>query len=92
MNDAIGIEMIELLELLCHRFKMPNLFIHHARLSDQVDSPHFCEKTFQERFEEYEKSLEDIRKVWVCGPPIMQEHFDRALGNISSKKIDYHIL
>ena len=26
-----------------------------------------------------------IEKVWVCGPPVMNEMFDKALGNLISK-------
>ena len=26
-----------------------------------------------------------IQKVWVCGPPVMNEMFDKALGGLLSK-------
>ena len=50
------------------------------------------EDTFRIKFEEFERSEENIKKVWACGPPFMQEHFDRALDGIKTKKFDYHVL
>lgn len=92
VDDGIGLEMIELLELLCHRYNMSHLFVHHSRISAQNKYAKSIEDTFRIKFEEFERSEENIQKVWVCGPPIMQEHFDRALDAVPDKKFDYHVL
>lgn len=51
---------------------------------------------YRAKFLEYEnakeKNKENIKKIWVCGPPIMQEEFDRAQDSIQYKKIEYHVL
>ena len=26
-----------------------------------------------------------IKKIWVCGPPVMNEMFDKTLGGLASK-------
>lgn len=91
-DDSIGLEMIELLANLCQKYNMSHLFTHHSRISDQNKGIKHTEETFKRQFEEYERSAERIKKVWVCGPPLMQEHFDRALYSMPDKKIDYHIL
>lgn len=71
---------------------MSNLFVHHSRISAQNKYEKNLEDTFRIKFEEFERSEENIKKVWVCGPPIMQEHFDRALDSIPEKKFEYHVL
>jgi predicted ferric reductase len=30
-------------------------------------------------------SKNNLKKIWVCGPPAMNETFDRTLGNIAGK-------
>ena len=35
--------------------------------------------------EEKQVMRKSIQKVWVCGPPRMNEQFDRVLGKIASE-------
>ena len=46
---------------------------------------------FKSEFEKFEKAG-NVAKVWVCGPPEMQEAFDRALDGVRDKSIEYHVL
>jgi len=72
-DESIGLELIYMLSKACKRYKMPNLFIHHPKGSGKrLDQDGYFQK-----FQELEQSG-TCRKVWVCGPPLMQEHFDRA--------------
>lgn len=48
--------------------------------------------SFETAFERFEKPDSGIVKVWICGPPIMQEYFDRAQDGIKNKRVQYHIL
>ena len=79
VDDAIGLELIENLELLCHKFKMPDLFVHHTRIAVDGHYSRYDQEAFKEKFSHFEKERQkEIVKVWVCGPPLMQENFDRA--------------
>lgn len=49
------------------------------------------ENDYREDFEKFEASG-NVEKIYVCGPPIMQEHFDRAQDAIPQKRIEYHVL
>ena len=48
--------------------------------------------SFERAFDRFEKPNSGYVKVWVCGPPVMQELFDRAQDGIKNKRIQYHIL
>ena len=67
-------ELIENLELICHKFNMQHLFIHHSRIAVENHYSKLDQEAFREKFTSYEaEKQKEIVKVWVCGPPMMQE-------------------
>jgi len=68
------------------------LFVHHGRISSENKEPRMNQEAFVNKLRELEDVHKNVSKVWVCGPPILQEQFDRAQQSIPDKKIDYHIL
>lgn len=98
-EEAMGLEIIDLLVELCEKYGYKNLFTHYSRISKvkkdaklrQPQGKRFDEAAYKEEFERFEKGGQ-VEKVYVCGPPVMQEHFDRAQDAIPNKRIDYHVL
>ena len=72
-DEAIALPLIEVLESLDPEKKT---FEHFGSLSKGGDKPpvRWDEARFKELF-----ATVDATKIWVCGPPIMQESFDRAV-------------
>ena len=98
-EESMGLELVDILVDMCEKYNLPNLFIHHCRISkvkpgEKIRQPvgkRMDENAYREEFEKMEASG-TVEKIYVCGPPIMQEHFDRAQDAIPHKKIEYHVL
>ena len=54
VDEAIGLELIENLELLCHKFKLPDLFVHHSRIAVENHYTKLDEETFKKNFTNFE--------------------------------------
>lgn len=85
IENSIGLDLIQNLELLCHKFKLPELFVHHTQILGDKQYTKLDQASFFKKFHMYETSHstekskhKQVAKVWVCGPPLMQEYFDRA--------------
>jgi len=84
-EEAMGLELVDILVELCEKFGMQNLFIHYCRISkvkkgEKVRQPvgkRMDENAYREDFVKME-AAGNVETIYVCGPPIMQEHFDRA--------------
>jgi len=76
------------LEQLCKKFGKQNLFVHNSRLSTGKGIK-WDENFFDVLFDDFEKKNK-VKKIWICGPPILQENFERAVYKMKEKKIDYH--
>lgn len=98
-EEAMGLELVDVLVDLCDKFNYRNLFIHYCRISkvkkgEKVRQPvgkRMDEAAYREELLKMEASGL-VEKVYVCGPPVMQEHFDRAQDAIPNKRIEYHVL
>jgi hypothetical protein len=55
-------------------------FSLELRLSEEK-SPRWDLKFINEKIDQYKKSYEEtqIKKIWVCGPPLLEEHFEDYL-------------
>ena len=51
-------------------------FVLHTRFSDQKGAK------WDEQFISQHLQKKDAKKVWVCGPPLMEESFDKILCSI----------
>lgn len=81
-EDSIGLEMLEGLHQLCKTAKNC-LFEFHLRLSDTSVKGQQWDAAFIEASLSAEKT--NLKKVWVCGPPVMNETFDQAMEGICTK-------
>jgi len=98
-EEAMGLELLDLLVDLCEKYGYKNLFTHYSRISKvkkdaklrQPQGKRMDEAAYKEEFERFEKGGQ-VEKAYVCGPPVMQEHFDRAQDALINKRIEYHVL
>lgn len=77
-SDAVALELFEALDNYCKRIANNN-FSLHVRLSQENVNPERWNEAFI-RQEIGKFAVKDIRKVWVCGPPVMNETFDRVFS------------
>jgi len=76
-EDSIALELCEALANHCNR-RGKQSFDLFTRLTQEGKNPRrWDEKFICDQFEQFE--VDEIKKVWVCGPPAMQETFDRAI-------------
>ena len=80
-EEAIALPLINALKELCEKSGKLDLFQVHMRMGVARQSPRRWDQHF------YETNIRDlvgknVNKIWMCGPPIMQEVFDRAAGNV----------
>ena len=76
--QSIGLELFEALEAYCKRTKTNN-FRLHLRLSQEGVNPGLWDAQFIRR-EISQLGCKNVQKVWVCGPPAMNETFDKVLS------------
>mmetsp|Transcript_10565 Transcript_10565/g.17727 ORF Transcript_10565/g.17727 Transcript_10565/m.17727 type:complete len:232 (-) Transcript_10565:65-760(-) len=77
-EESICLPLIDSLKQLCRKFDRPFLFEHHSRISNQTKSPQRWDKKF------FSQTIQNMiysgaKKIWVCGPPIMNEYCERAV-------------
>ncbi len=77
-EEGIAMDLCQGLDALCKQHSINN-FEFHVRLSNE------SKERWNNEF--IEKSLKphssNIKKVWVCGPPRMNEDFDKCLGKLA---------
>ena len=84
-SDAVAVELFEGFADYCKRNGKAN-FQLHLRLSQEQMNPGRWDEVFIRR-EIGKFELTDISRVWVCGPPVMNETFDRVFsGQIGLSK------
>lgn len=71
-EDAIALEMMELLSQQMQLHESTK-FILHTRFSDQKDA------RWDDKFLVNNLKGKEAQKIWVCGPPLMEESFDKYL-------------
>ena len=76
--DSIALELFEALADFCNR-QGRNNFDLYVRLSGEGQNPQrWDEKFVHDQMGKF--NVDEIRKIWVCGPPVMNETFDRAFS------------
>ena len=78
-TEAIALELFEALADHCNR-RGKNNFDLHVRLSNEgLNADRWDEQFVVQQLEKF--SIDEIKKIWVCGPPAMNETFDRAFSS-----------
>lgn len=80
-EEGIALELLEMFSLLCKKMHL-DVFELYERFSDtnkeRWNLP-FIEKLI------YAREVNEIKKIWVCGPPQLNEDFDKNLAVIGKK-------
>ncbi|TNV80991.1 hypothetical protein FGO68_gene3814 [Halteria grandinella] len=79
-KESCGLKLCEGLRDICQKYKIEN-FELHLRFSD-LKVPRW-DKDFIHR--ELLRFQGKVNKIWVCGPPLMNETFDQNLQNMKGE-------
>ena len=79
-EEGIAVELCEGLQKLNNKLGKHN-FDLHIRFANEAKG-RWDEDFLLKEVETYSTNLE---KIWVCGPPKMNEEFDKVLGKLSLK-------
>ena len=90
-KEAICLELIDTLKRLCKKHKRENLFKHVSRITrpTNLGTDIAPDKSYHgvDYFKKVFNENQDAKKIWVCGPPRMQEDFDRAAESNKLKMV-----
>ena len=81
-KDSIGLELLQALDAFCKVNKLNN-FELFTRLSQEKVNPARWDENFIKR-ELGKDNPAEIKRIWVCGPPVMAETFDKAFQTMVS--------
>ena len=84
-SESIGVELCEALQEFVHKKGITNFEVV-IRLSRENVNASRWESDFI-RSELSRHNANDIRKVWVCGPPAMSETFEKCFDDIKKDNI-----
>lgn len=89
LNEGIALELIEALQGIDPDKKV---FEHFGQFQMTPDGQRAPMVLWDEGY--YTRVFQELvaSKIWVCGPPIMQEGFDRAVMATSNAKVDFAAL
>ena len=94
-EDCIGIELLEAIEKLHQKHGKADMFKLNLSLTRKGGRKHNNEEIV-ELLSEYKQIHGRINKLWVCGPPVMNDQFQRLMPTIQERtgieNEDYAIL
>jgi len=77
-SESIALEMFEAFDTYCKRNNI-KIFSLHLRLSqEKVNAARWDEAFISQEIRKH--GVKNIQRVWVCGPPVMNETFDRVFS------------
>ena len=83
-EQAIGLDLIESLQKV-NEARGLNNFKATVRLSQTDETPKLPRWTPEYIERELTPLSGEIQKIWVCGPPVLNEMFDKTLGELLPK-------
>jgi hypothetical protein len=88
-EEGIAVELCEGLQRVCNARELKN-FQFMPRYSNELKQR--WDASFINSALDISNVGKDLKRVWVCGPPIMNELFDRHLLTMPNKSFKYEIL
>ena len=86
-NEAIGYKLMDSLHKFNERRGRDNFKLIPRLLFEGINERKWDEQFIeQELFDERKFDLEKITRIWVCGPPSMNQLFDKAFESLRAKK------
>ena len=86
-SESVGLEFCEALHNYCKKQNIKNFEVV-VRLSREGINPERWDQEFILK-ELRKHNPQDVRKVWVCGPPPMNEVFEKAIHEITKMDIGF---
>ena len=84
----MALELFEALNAYCKRTNNRS-FSLHLRLSQENVNPQRWDEAFIRQEIAKHGGASNIQRVWVCGPPVMNETFDRVFSaHIGGAEVD----
>lgn len=80
-KDAIGLELLEALQDFCKKHLKDN-FELNLRISNEGKQRRWDSSFIEEQLKGFNSI--SVPKVWVCGPPVMSETFDKTFDAIKT--------
>ena len=78
--DSIALELLEAFEQYCQRNGKLNFDLYVRLAKEKKNSCRWDRNFVVNEMRKYD--LGEIQRIWVCGPPAMNETFDRALSRL----------
>ena len=79
--DSIGLQLLEAFEQYCQRNGKLNFDLYVRLGLEGKNLRRWNQEFVQDEMRKY--NLSEIQKIWVCGPPKMNEAFDRAFSELN---------
>lgn len=83
-KSCIGLDLLEALQQYCRKTGLTN-FELVLRISNEGKAPRWDGNFIAEQLSGFKEAP---KKVWVCGPPVMSETFDRKFAEIKASNPD----
>ena len=80
--ESVGLELCEALSSYCNAMGKKNFELFVRLSKEGVNKERWSEQFVNGQLSKF--SLREINRIWVCGPPVMNETFDRAFKAIQS--------
>ena len=76
-KEAVGLDLFEALKSYCLKHGLLN-FDLHVRMAIEGKNPRRWDADFvRDELERFK--LKEVQRIWVCGPPGMNQEFDMVL-------------
>lgn len=78
--DKIAVELLEAFEQYCLRNGKLNFDLYVRLKAEGKNERHWDRDFIVDEMQKY--NMAEIQRIWVCGPPKMNETFDRVLSTL----------
>lgn len=82
-NEAVAYALCEALNNYCVRNNLKTFTLHPRLSKEKVNPARWNEAWIESTLLKYPAA--DVQRMWVCGPPVMNETFDRTLMDMRSR-------
>ena len=84
---STALTLFEALEEYCNKNGLTNFELHKRISSDLINEQRWDEKYVLKEMKKYFPT--EVGRVWVCGPPSMNETFERAFDTVAFKNYGF---
>lgn len=80
-KEAVGIHLLEALQAFCEKNKLKNFELNMRISSENKGGARWDGEWIDQQLASY--NSENVKKIWVCGPPVMSETFEMKFREYS---------